>query len=74
MKIEIQTENKREITSPSKIAQLSLHTENYVPFRLSDFLPISKYSKKILKNVKFGLQVHIHIEIMLNGSDQPLAF
>ena len=30
-------------------------------------------SKKILKNVKFGLQVHIHMEIMLNGSDRPLG-
>ena len=29
--------------------------------------------KKNLKNIKFGLQVHIHMEIMLNGSDRPLG-
>ena len=33
-----------------------------------------KIVKKILKKVKFGQQVHIHMEIMLNGSDQPLEF
>ena len=32
-----------------------------------------KNSKKILKNIKFGLRVHIHMEIMLNGSDGPLG-
>ena len=31
-------------------------------------------SKKISKNVKFGLQTHINMENKMNGSDQPLGF
>ena len=29
-----------------------------------------KISKKIVKNIKFGLQVHFNMEIMLSGSDR----
>ena len=43
-------------------------------FKNSDFVPILKNSKKILKNIKFGLQVYIHMGNMLNGSDRPLGF
>ena len=43
-------------------------------FRSSDSLPILKNSKKILKNIKFSLQIHIHMKIMLNDSDRPLRF
>ena len=32
------------------------------------------YSKKIQKNVKFGLQAHINMENKMNGSDRPLGF
>ena len=35
-----------------------------------DFLPIIKNSKKIQKNVKFGLLVYFDIEIKLSGSDR----
>jgi hypothetical protein len=38
------------------------------------FYQAKKIVKQILKNVKFRQQVHIHIEIMLNGSDRPLEF
>ena len=38
--------------------------------RYSDFVPILKNSKKIQKNVKFGLQAHINMENKMNGSDR----
>ena len=37
-------------------------------FISSDFEPTQKKnSKKIVKNIKFDLQVHFHMEIILNG-------
>ena len=42
--------------------------------KVSDFLPIKKNSKKVPKNIKFGLQVYFHIIIMLSGLDQPFEF
>ena len=41
------------------------------PSKNSDFVPIKivKNSKKIPKNIKFGLQAHFNMEIMLSGSD-----
>ena len=38
--------------------------------RNSGFVPILKHSKKFPKNIKFGLQAHFNMEIMLNGSDR----
>ena len=32
------------------------------------------YSKKIQKNVKFGLQADINMENKMNGSDRPFGF
>ena len=37
------------------------------PSKNNDFLPIKKIVKKSQKNVKFDLQVHFNIEIMLSG-------
>ena len=34
------------------------------------FVPILINSKKIQKNVKFGLQAHINMENKMNGSDR----
>ena len=36
----------------------------------SDFVKYLINSKKIQKNIKFGLQAHFKIEIKLNGSDR----
>ena len=38
--------------------------------RIGDFQSGLIISKKIPKNVKFGLQAHFNMEIMLSGSDQ----
>ena len=36
----------------------------------TDFVKYLINSKKIPKNVKFGLQAHFNMEIMLSGSDR----
>ena len=41
---------------------------------ISDFRSGLINSKKIQKNVKFGLQKHINIENKMNGSDRPFEF
>ena len=41
---------------------------------ISDFVKYLINSKKIQKNVKFGLQVDYNIENKMNGSDRPFGF
>ena len=41
---------------------------------INNFVKYLINSKKIQKNVKFGLQAHINIENKMNGSDRPFEF
>ena len=41
---------------------------------INNFVKYLINSKKILKNVKFGLQAHINMENKINGSDRPFEF
>ena len=41
--------------------------------RISDFQSGLINSKKIQKNVKFGLQAHINMKNKMNSSDQPFG-
>ena len=44
--------------------------QKLVKFRPLNFVPILINSKKIQKNVKFDLETHFIVEIMLNGLDR----
>ena len=54
--------------------QTIFENQNFLEFiyllKSSDFQKSFKNSKKIPKNVKFGLQAHFNMEINLNGSDR----
>ena len=44
--------------------------QKLVEFRPLNFVPILINSKKIPKNVKFGLQAHFIVDITFNGLDR----
>ena len=44
-----------------------------IKFRPLNFVPILINSKKIQKNVKFGLQAHINMENKMNGLDRSFG-
>ena len=52
-----------------RYVQNQYFSENCGPSKISDFVPILKNSKKILKNVKFDLEAHFNVDIMLSSLD-----
>ena len=44
--------------------------QELIKFRPINYVPILINSKKIKKNVKFDLEAHFIVEIMLNGLDR----
>ena len=47
-----------------------LFLDNSGPLKNNSFVKYLINSKKIQKNIKFGLLAHFNMELMLNGSDR----